>query len=308
MAVGHGPARHQGGDHRDLGQLEEPAQQVAGARADDAATDVQDGATGLPDQPGGLADLLVVRPGDRAVAGQVDLRRPLEGGAGLQRVLADVDQHRARSSRGGDVERLGDRPRDLRRVGDQVVVLGDRHRDAADVGLLEGIRADRGRRDLTGDGHHGHRVHVGVGDRRDQVGGARTAGGHAHPDLAGGRRVTLGRVAGALLVTDEDVPDLGGVHQRVVGRQDRAAGDAEDGVDPDALERLDQALCAGDLDRPGGADRRREVGRRGVLGAGGPRGRGWPCGLAVRHCRHRFQMRSVPVVGPWRPARDGPLR
>ena len=218
---------------------------------------------------------------------------------GLQRVLADVDQHRAGAARRGDVERLGDRARDLRRVGDQVVVLGDRHRDAADVGLLEGVRADRGRRDLAGDGHDRHRVHVGVGDRRDQVGGARAARGHADADLAGGRRVALGRVAGALLVADEDVPDLGGVHQRVVRRQDRAAGDAEDGVDPDALERPDQALRPGDLDRAGGPYRRREVGRRRVLGAGAPRRRGWPCGLAVRHCRHRFRVRSVPVVGPW---------
>ena len=37
------------------------------------------------------------------------------------------------------------------------------------------------------------------------------------------------------------------VEQRVVGRQDRAAGDAEDDVDALALERLEQRLRAGDL-------------------------------------------------------------
>ena len=82
----------------------------------------------------------------------------------LQRVLADVDEHRAGAAGGGDVERLGDRARDLGGVGDQEVVLGDRHRDAADVGLLEGVGADRAARHLAGDGHDRHRVHVGVGD------------------------------------------------------------------------------------------------------------------------------------------------
>ena len=120
-------------------------------RPDHAAADVEHRPRGLGDQPGGLADLLAVRPGHRAVAGQVELGRPGERGLRLQRVLGDVDEHRARAAGAGDVERLGDRPRDLGGVGDQVVVLGDRHRDAADVGLLEGVGADRRPRHLAGD-------------------------------------------------------------------------------------------------------------------------------------------------------------
>ncbi len=55
---------------------------------------------------GGLADLLGVRLGHRAVAGQVHDRRPAEGGLGLERVLGDVDQDRAGGAAGGgDVER-----------------------------------------------------------------------------------------------------------------------------------------------------------------------------------------------------------
>ncbi len=42
--------------------------------------------------------------------------------------------------------------------------------------------------------------------------------------------VALGHVAGALLVAHEDVADRG-VEDRVVHRQDRAAGQAEDRVD-----------------------------------------------------------------------------
>ena len=187
---GHGAAGHQGGDHRGSGSARRSgaARSLAPERMTPPPT-YSTGRRACADQPGRLADLLAVRPGDRAVAGQVDLRRPREGRRGLQRVLADVDQDRAGTTRS---RRCGTPRRSRagsRRVGHQVVVLGDRHRDAADVGLLEGIRADRGRRDLAGDGHHRHGVHVGVGDRRDQVGGTRAARGHADADLAGrGRR------------------------------------------------------------------------------------------------------------------------
>ena len=82
--------------------------------------------------------------------------------------------------------------------------------------------------------------------------------------------VALGRVAGALLVAHEDVADLLGVEQRVVGREDRAAGDAEDGVDPGVLERADEALGAGQL-----LGHRSSSVSRAVLA-----GCGWRAGLA----------------------------
>ena len=72
-------------------------------------------------------------------------------------------------------------------------------------------------------------------------------GGHADADLAGDHRVALRRVAGALLVADEDVADLLGVEERVVGGQDRSAGDAEDGVDAGVLQRPHEALGPGEL-------------------------------------------------------------
>jgi hypothetical protein len=46
-------------------------------------------------------------------------------------------------------------------------------------------------------------------------------------------RRTLGGVAGALLVADEDVAHRLIVHQRVVDRHDGAAGQAEDVGDPE---------------------------------------------------------------------------
>jgi hypothetical protein len=240
VAVRERAAGHQRGDHRDPGELGEPAQLRRRVRLQHATADVQDRAPGLGDEPGGLADLLAVRLEHRPVAGQVHRRRPAEPGVGLQDVLGQVDQHRPGPAGQGQVERLGDRPRDLRGILDQEVVLRDRERDAADVGFLEGVRADRGRRHLAGDRDDRHRVHVRVGDRGDQVGRPRSRGRHADPDPAGGLRVPLRGVAGALLVPDQHVPDGGGVEQRVVRRQDRAAGDAEHDVRTDRLERVDE--------------------------------------------------------------------
>ena len=181
----------------------------------------------------------------------------------------------------GHVERLGQRARDLRRVGDEVVVLRDGHRDAPDVGLLEGVGADRLARHLAGDRDDGHRVHVGVGQRRDEVGRPRSRRRHADADATGRRRIPLGGVPGALLVAHEDVPHRGGVHQRVVGRQDRAAGDAEDGVDAEVLQRLDQGLRAGDLLGRRRGRLRRGARVRGRGAAGGPLG-AWGTGREAR--------------------------
>jgi hypothetical protein len=49
---------------------------------------------------------------------------------------------------------------------DQEVVLDDGAGDAHRVALLEGVQADRRRRDLPGEDHHRDRVHVGGGDAR----------------------------------------------------------------------------------------------------------------------------------------------
>ena len=95
---------------------------------------------------------------------------------------------------------------------------------------------------------HRDRVHVGVAQRRDDVGGRRAAGHHGHAGAAGGVGVALGHVAGALLVAHEDVADRR-VDDRVVHRQDGAAGQAEDDLDALHLEAAIRAwpplICIG---------------------------------------------------------------
>ena len=188
-------------------------------------------------------------------------------------------------------------------------MLRDRHRDAADVGLLEGVGADGGAGDLAGDRDDRHGVHVGVGERRHEVRRAGAGGRHADADLAGRGGVALGRMAGALLVADEDVADLLRVEHRVVGREDRAPRDAEDRVAADGLEGEYERLRPGDLEgrrgRPRRACRRRRAGggpgrprRRAMAPASSCRSRSLPClehSIVVR-CRadssHKKTLRS----------------
>ena len=65
------------------------------------------------------------------------------------------------------------------------------------------------REHLAGDADDRHRVHVGVGDRGDEVGRAGAGGRDRDADLVGCGGVALGGVAGALLVAHQDVAELG---------------------------------------------------------------------------------------------------
>ena len=249
MAVRECTARHQRGDHRDTGQFRQLGQLLGCLAADDAAAHVQHRFARSRDQLGRLTDLLAVRFGVRLVAGQLHPRRPAERALALQHILGDVDEHRARTSRGRDVEGLGHHPRNVVAGANQEVVLGDRHRDAGDVGLLEGVGPNQPAPHLPGDGNHRDRVHLRIGQRRNEIGGAGTRSRHAHPDLARRVRIATGGVAGALLVADQHVAQLFRVEQRVIHRQHGTAGNPEDDLDVEFLQRPDYRLCAGELHR-----------------------------------------------------------
>ena len=92
----------------------------------------------------------------------------------------------------------------------------------------------------------GDGVHLGVGDRGDEVRRARAGGADGDADPARRSGVALGGVAGGRLVAHQDVADRR-VVEGVVDRQARPAGDAEDRLDPRALERADQGVGAAHL-------------------------------------------------------------
>ena len=238
-----GAERHQRRRDRRAGQPRERGQLGGRLGVDDAAAGVQHRPPRRGQRQRGEPDLLAVRLRPRPVAGQLRLvdvgprRRRWPRRPGRRRAPGPGRPARARCSGVGD--RLGDVVGPL----DRDRVLDDRRRDPDHVRLLEGVRPAQRGPHLAGDEQRRDRVHLRVADRGDEVGRARPAGGEGDADPAGRARVSLGGVAGAGLVAHQHVPDAG-VQQRVVERQVGAAGHAEDGVDPGALQRGDQGVGA----------------------------------------------------------------
>ncbi len=142
------------------------------------------------------------------------------------------------------MEGLGHHPAMSSAGANQVVVLGDRHRDPGDVGLLKGVRADHLPSDLAGDRDHGNGVHLRVGQRGDQIGGARPRCGHADPHPAGAWRIRWRR-GRPLLVAHEHCDAA--VASRTADR--RRAGPHRRGYRRSprrrVLQRPDNSLCTG---------------------------------------------------------------
>ena len=126
------------------------------------------------------------------------------------------------------------------------MVLGDRAADLDDRCFLEGVGTDDLLGHLPGDGHHRHTVHLGIGERGDEVGGPRSAGGHADPDPAGAASESLGGKSASLFVSRQDGPEpVRIVDQRLVQRHAGSAGVGEDVVDTLLDERFDKNVGAG---------------------------------------------------------------
>ena len=123
-------------------------------------------------------------------------------------------------------------------------MLGDGESDPGDVGFLEAVAADQIAGDVAGDDDHGDGIHVGGTDTGHEVGGAGAGGGEADAGPAAGPSVAVGGVGGALLVTDEDVLDLGVFAEAVVEREHDAAWIAENEGGAFGGERFEQDLCA----------------------------------------------------------------
>ena len=131
---------------------------------------------------------------------------------------------------------VGNDGQQLRGGAHQEIVLGDRNRQPVGVDLLEGVGPDHRLRHLPGDGDQRDRVELGVGDRRQEIGRARTGGAEAHGRAPGRAGDPLGDEPRALLVTGEDVTDRAGA-ERIIEGQARPSGDAGNDADPLAFEK-----------------------------------------------------------------------
>ena len=213
-------------------------------RIDDAAAGVEDRPLRLGDHVDRGADRRWVALGARMV-GLVAAGGRRRVGAGRELdVLGDVDDHRPGPAMGGDVEGLMQDPRQIVDVADQPVVLGAGTGDPDGIALLEGIVADQMGGDLPGDADHRDRVHQRIGERGDEVGGARPGGNQRHAGLAGRAGVAFGGMAGALLVTNEDVLDRVLLDDLVIDREDRAPRIPEYVLDTLIDQGLDDHLGA----------------------------------------------------------------
>ena len=146
-----------------------------------------------------------------------------------ENVGSDVHYHRPRPPRPGDEKRLFDRPKQILRTLDEIIMLRDRRRDTADVRFLERILADDGGRHLSGETNERNRIHIGGGDTRYKIRAARSRSREADADFSRSARVTVRRQRRALLMTHKDMRELHFI-DFIVQRQDHAARIPENDV------------------------------------------------------------------------------
>ena len=141
------------------------------------------------------------------VAGQIHRHGVVGNNLRDLNILGQIDEHRAGTAGGGNVERLTHHAGNVGGVGDEVVVLGDTTADLDNRRLLEGIGANHAGSHLSCQGDEGNAIHLGVGDGRHQIQGTGSAGGHAHPRPPGGAGIALGCKSPPLLVARQDRAD-----------------------------------------------------------------------------------------------------
>src|SRR5712692_3033201 len=175
-------------------------------------------------------------------------RFPVEFSGSLLRIFGDVDKDRSGTSAIRDQKGLAESARNALRFRDHYVVLGDGHGDARDIDLLKRVGAQDFAADLAGNANDWRRVQHGCGNSGNHVRCARTRCGHGDADATAGAGVTIGHVCGALFVAHEDVVQLR-FAERVVHREDSAAGIAEDFAHAETRERFAKDFRTGELHR-----------------------------------------------------------
>ena len=227
VRLGEDPLPHQGVGDEDAVLRRQLLQFRRRVGVYNPAPGIDDGVARCEDGARRHLDLLLMP----LVGGLVPAQQRLLAAAVIQIAAGDVhgqvDDHRSRPAGTGDIESLLHHVRYVRGVFDQVIMLDDGHGDPGGVRLLEGIGADEVSGDLAGDGHHGDRIHVGVGDPGHQVGGPRSGGGHAYAYAAGDPRVAVGGMGRPLLVAGEHLAYLA-LLEHVENWQHHPARDAED--------------------------------------------------------------------------------
>lgn len=162
-------------------------------------------------------------------------------------VFGEVDEHRPRLARAGDVKGLFDDAAEVLAPAHGHRVFADAAADADDVHLLKGVVADEVRGHLPREADEGHAVVIGGGDARNEVGRARPAGDQAHARFARGARIAVRRVHQALFVAGQNDAESRFAVERVEQVDRHAARIGEQRIHALFDEGLDKELRSLDL-------------------------------------------------------------
>ncbi|KAH3663614.1 hypothetical protein OGAPHI_005015 [Ogataea philodendri] len=245
-----------GGSDRDLGlvcELLESSRAVF--RVQDTGSHVQNWFLGLVDQRSSTLDAL---SGELGSGSTGDLAEGIgrQGGAnrngflqdGSSDVFRQVDQNRTRTAAGCDLERLIDPPWQLCHALHHHVPFGARSGDSNHVGLLESVGSNGTGGNLAGKDDHWHTVCKSVSHRGNDVSSAGTRGHQNDAWLAAGSGVTLGHVAGTLLVAGQNKLEFVRVVDSIIHWQDSSTRIPENSVDVMSLHHLVENLTSCESD------------------------------------------------------------
>ena len=244
VVFGEGANAEQGRDDGYLGLFGQLPEFIVCPGDYDAVSGEYDRTLGFIDHVCGPANHSAVALQVGLVAGQVYSFVPLHIHFFGEDVLWNIHEDGAGSAGVGDVERFVYDVRYFGGVHDEVVVLGYGQGNAGNVGFLEGVGADGGASDLSGDYNHGHGVHHGGADAGDEVRRARAGRRPGHSGPAGDAGVAVRGVGRSLLVANQDVAEFGVLGQYLVKRQNRAAGKSEDYIHAFSQQRFTDYLSS----------------------------------------------------------------
>ncbi len=185
----------------------------------------------------------------RIIGAHVDLFRVDIVGALSGDILGNVHNDRPRATGSGDVKSLFQGNRQIRDILHQEIVLDAGTGNADRIDFLEGVVADQGGGNLTGDDHHGNGVHIGGGNAGHRIGRARAGGHQHHTGFTGGTGVTIRGMGCSLLMADQNMFDLFLLVEGVVYMQDGATRIAEEVFDTFILEKTRYNFGTGQFHR-----------------------------------------------------------
>ena len=235
---------HESCGHRNTGGTGKFEEVGFGSRSDDASADIEYGTIGFFDEAENFMEGYLVWCWRSVVAGDIHLGRPSHLSGSFLNVFRDIDHDGAGSARGGDMEGFRHDPGNISWMHHEIAVFDDGEGNAENIGFLEGASADGSRGDLAGDGNHRNGVHVGIGDTRDEIGGAWAGSGHHDADFAGRARIAFGHESSTLFMAGKNGTDLFGAGERLVEHHACTTGIGEDGVDAGVLESLDEEIAS----------------------------------------------------------------